>query len=172
MELARLYPLWVCGTVSSPQESTQVSQPVKLLFSLRESLLHRGYLSDLFGTDYPAQRRRTQLTWVVWAYTRGVRYLIQTSVNRSISTTTLIWPSANWFEREIWEMFGLVFKGHPDLRRLLTDYGFVGRVLRKDFPVTGYTEVRFSERAKRVILKPVFFTQEFRVFDFQSPWQS
>jgi len=132
-----------------------------------------GGLSDLFGTDYPAGgARRVQLTWAVWSYTRGVRHLVQTSVGDSVGSTTVLWPSANWFEREVWEMLGTRFEGHPDLRRLLTDYGFVGRPLRKDFPVVGYTEVRFSERAKRVVLRPVRFTQEFRTFDFQSPWQS
>lgn len=171
MELARLYPKWVTGVVASPQAATQTSHPVEVLTLLRGSLLHRGYLADLFGTDYPGPRR-VQLTWSVWSYAHGRRYLVQAAVGPAVGTTTVVWPSANWFEREVWEMFGTRFVGHPDLRRLLTDYGFVGRPLLKDFPVTGYTEVRFSERAKRVVLKPVTFTQEFRTFDFQSPWQS
>lgn len=171
MELARLYPRWVTGVVYSPQGAVQASHPVVLLGALR-GVLHRGYLTDLFGTDYPGRTRRVQLTWGVWSYTRGVRYLVQAAPGPVVPTVTGLWPSANWFEREVWEMFGTRFEGHPDLRRLLTDYGFVGRPLLKDFPVAGYTEVRFSERAKRVVLKPVSFTQEFRTFDFQSPWQN
>lgn len=172
MELARLYPRWVAGLVVSPQVATQAVHPAALLVALRGSLLHRGYLSDLFGTDYPGRSRRVQLTWAVWGYTQGRRHLVQAATPAGVPTATGLWPSANWFERETWEMFGVRFEGHPDLRRLLTDYGFVGRPLLKDFPVTGYSEVRYSERAKRVVLKPVSFTQEFRVFDFQSPWQN
>jgi NADH-quinone oxidoreductase subunit C len=172
MELARLYPAWVAGVVRSPQETTQATRPAALLTALRGSLLHRGYLSDLFGSDYPGRARRIQLTWSVWSYHQNERYLIQAAVPRGVSTTTGLWPSANWFEREAWEMFGTRFEGHPDLRRLLTDYGFVGRPLLKDFPVSGYQEVRYSERAKRVVMRPVSFTQEFRVFEFQSPWQN
>lgn len=158
--------------VCSPQVAYQVTHPTEMLTVLKGSILHGGVLSDLFGTDYPSQRERTQLTWVLWGYPRGVRYVLQFSTHRVHPTTTVLWPSANWFEREVWEMLGVRFEGHPDLRRLLTDYGFEGRPLRKDFPVTGYTEVRFSERAKRVISRGVTLTQEFRTFDFQSPWQS
>lgn len=172
MELTRLYPAWVAGVVVSPQVSVQATRPTPLLVALRGSLLHRAYLSDLFGTDYPGRPRRVQITWVLWGYTQGKRHLLQAAPGPAVTSATGLWPSANWFEREAWEMFGTRFEGHPDLRRLLTDYGFVGRPLLKDFPVTGYTEVRFSERAKRVVLKPVSFTQEFRVFDFQSPWQN
>lgn len=172
VELTRLYPRWCTGVIYTPHPVTQVTHPVELATVLRASCLHTGYLSDLFGTDYPGVTRRIQLTWAVWGYTRGQRYLFQTAVGPTVGTSTLVWPSANWFEREVWEMFGTKFVGHPDLRRLLTDYGFVGRPLLKDFPVTGYVEVRFSERLKRVTAKPVTFTQEFRTFDFQSPWQS
>ena len=174
MELTRLYPRWLVGVITSPQVAHQVGSPLELLTSLRRGILHQGYLTDLFGTDYPQQiSPRTQVTWSIWSYSRGVRFLLQTSVGvTGITTTTGIWPSANWFEREVWEMFGVKFLGHPDLRRLLTDYGFQGRPLRKDFPAVGYSEVRFSERAKRVVSRGVTLTQEFRTFDFQSPWQN
>ena len=172
MELARLYPRWTTGVVYSPQGAHQVTHPIEMLTALAGGVLHRGALTDLFGTDYPGQSRRTQLTWGVWGYPRGVRYLLQTAVGSFTPTTTHIWPSANWFEREVWEMLGTRFIGHPDLRRLLTDYGFGGRPLRKDFPAVGYTEVRFSERQKRVVQRGVTLTQEFRTFDFVSPWQS
>ena len=171
MELTRLFPRWVHGVFLSPQVALQVTHPVELLGSAR-GVLHPGYLTDLFGTDYPDQTRRTQLTWVLWGYTRSARVIFQTGVSGGITSSTLTFPSANWFEREIWEMFGVTFVGHPDLRRLLTDYGFVGRPLRKDFPVVGYLEVRFSERAKRVVSRGVTLTQEFRTFDFVSPWQN
>jgi NADH-quinone oxidoreductase subunit C len=172
MELARLYPRWTVGVLMSPQEVIQTNHPVEVLTLLRGGLLHRGGLSDLFGTDFPGQTRRTQLTWVVWGYSRGTRYLLQSSTRWFTPSVVSIWPSAVWFEREVWEMLGVYFEGHPDLRRLLTDYGFEGQPLRKDFPVGGYTEVRFSERAKRVVLRGVQFTQEFRTFDFQSPWEN
>jgi len=172
VELARLYPRWVAGVVASPQFATHAVDPTPLLVTLKGSLLHKGYLADLFGTDYPGRPRRVQLTWAVWSYLRGYRHLVHAAVPGGVSTSTGLWPCANWFEREVWEMFGTRFEGHPDLRRLLTDYGFVGRPLLKDFPVGGYVEVRFSERAKRVVSKPVSFTQEFRVFEFQSPWQN
>lgn len=173
MELARLYPRWITGVVYTPSPVLQVTHPIELATVLRRGCLHTGYLSDLFGADYPGHPRRIQLTWMVWGYTRGQRYSFQTAVGSiGVGTSTTVWPTANWFEREAWEMFGTKFVGHPDLRRLLTDYGFVGRPLLKDFPVTGYVEVRYSERLKRVTSKQVTFTQEFRTFDFQSPWQS
>lgn len=171
MELTRLYPRWAAGVVASPQEAIQATHPIELLTLLRGGLLHRGGLSDFFGTDYPEQFRRTQLTWVVWGYIRGFRYLLQSSIRWVNPSVVSLWPCAVWLEREVWEMFGIYFEGHPDLRRLLTDYGFEGLPLRKDFPVGGYAEVRFSERAKRVVLRGVRFTQEFRMFDFQSPWE-
>ena len=173
MELTRLYPRWVAGVVRSPQGAVQATHPAGLLWVLRGSLLHRGVLSDLFGTHYPGHPARpVQVTWAVWAYPRGVRHLVQAGVTDRVGTQVGVWPSAGWFERELWEMLGVRAVGHPDLRRLLTDYGFVGRPLRRDFPVGGYSEVRYSERAKRVVLRPVRFAQEFRLFDFKSPWQA
>lgn len=172
MELTRLYPAWWTGVLVSPQVALQTRVPHLVLRALRGGLLHRCFLSDLFGSDYPGGARRTQVTWVLWGYLLNKRYLVQTTVADHLVSTTLVWPSANWFERELWEMFGVRSEGHPDLRRLLTDYGFQGRPLRKDFPPGGYSEVRYSEKHKRVVMRPVFFTQEFRTFDFQSPWQS
>jgi len=88
-----------------------------------------------------------------------------------IESANSIWPSANWYERETWDMYGIMFSGHPDFRRILTDYGFSGHPLRKDFPLTGYSEVRYSEEQKRVVYEPVSLTQEFRSFDYSSPWE-
>jgi len=173
MELARLYPRWSAGTLSGPQFILSATQPVRVLTLLKGSLLHRGGLTDLWGTDYPGTPKgRIQLSWAVWSYTRGLRYLVQGRIKFIATSVVHLWPAAIWFEREVWEMLGTYFEGHPDLRRLLTDYGFNGLPLTKDFPCVGYTEVRFSERAKRVILRGVRLTQEFRTFDFTSPWEN
>jgi NADH-quinone oxidoreductase subunit C len=171
MELARLYPGWITAVVATPQEWIQTRRATPLLWALRRGVLHNGYLFDLFGTDYPIAPIRSQITWVVTSYTRLTRWHIQgwSAVTPSVVG---LWPSATWFEREAWEMLGITFVGHPDLRRLLTDYGFVGYPLRKDFPVGGYLELRYSEKHKRVTARAVTTVQEFRVFDFVSPWQS
>ena len=172
MELARLYPSWTAGVLRSPQVSVVVTRPTELLTTLKGSVLHEGWLTDLWGTDYPGQSRRVQLSWLVWLYTRGVRLHLLGNPGLGAVSLVHLFPSAVWFEREVWEMLGVTFVGHPDLRRLLTDYGFSGFPLRKDFPVGGYLEVRFSERAKRVVARGVNFTQEFRTFDFTSPWEN
>lgn len=172
MELARLYPKWMAGVLYSPQPGGSVTHPIEVLTALRGSLLHEAHLTDLWGTDYPGQSRRTQLGWLLWLYPRGCRVLLWTAVNQATPTVVHLFPAAVWFEREVWEMLGTSFVGHPDLRRLLTDYGFEGQPLRKDFPVGGHLEVRFSERNKRVIARGVQFTQEFRSFDFVSPWEN
>ena len=172
MELARLYPRWTTGVVYSPQPGVAVTSGVQTLTALRGSLLHEGWLTDVWGTDYPGQTRRTQLGWAVWLYPRGVRCLLWSSLEGTRTPSGVhLFPAAVWFEREIWEMLGLTFEGHPDLRRLLTDYGFNGFPLRKDFPAGGHLEVRFSERHTRVTSREVNFTQEFRTFDFVSPWE-
>lgn len=173
MELARLYPKWTAGVLRSPQVGVVITSPPEVLTTLKGSLLHEGWLTDLWGTDYPGQSQRVQLSWMVWLYTRGVRlHLLGNPAGGVIPSSVHLFPSAVWFEREVWEMLGVTFVGHPDLRRLLTDYGFSGLPLRKDFPVGGYLEVRFSERAKRVVARGVNFTQEFRTFDFTSPWEN
>ena len=100
-----------------------------------------------------------------------IRLRVSVREDELVPTITDVHPSANWFEREVFDMFGIIFSGHPDLRRLLTDYGFRGYPLRKDFPTTGYTEVRYDEAAKRVVYEPVKLVQEYRQFDFMSPWE-
>lgn len=171
MELARLYPGWTTGVVRAPQVGYHTGAPTEVLTLLRGGLLHRGYLTDLFGTDHPGRTPRVTLAWVVWGPTRGVRWSVF-AATRETPTVGHLWPSATWFEREAWEMLGTRFAGHTDLRRLLTDYGFGGYPLQRDYPVGGFTEVRFSERAKRVVSRGVAWTQEFRTFEFTSPWQS
>jgi len=173
MELARLYPAWVSSVFLSPQPYVQTFQPVAVLTTLKYSLLHRGYLSDLFGVDYPQRgTNRTQVNWVLWSYLLNQKIYLQSFTGGTIQSVTFLWPSATWLERELWEMFGVAAADHSDLRRLLTDYGFNGLPMRRDFPVSGYVEVRYSEKKKRVQAKPVSFVQEFRLFDFKSPWQN
>jgi len=174
VELIRLYPSWFTTQVITPQVWCYTLVPTLLLRSLSRGILHNGYLFDLFGVHYPGRSSctaTTQVNWVVLSYTRNTKWWIS-SFAVCINSVTSWWPSALWLERELWEMFGLRVEGHPDLRRLLTDYGFVGYPLRKDFPVTGYVELKYSEKNKRVTSAPLKLAQEFRVFDFVSPWQS
>jgi NADH-quinone oxidoreductase subunit C len=173
VELTRLYPKWFTSQLVSPQVWSYTLAPTLVLRVLARSLLHNGYLFDLYGTHYPGRQGLSgvQVCWIVSSYTRNTKWWVVSFAEEILSSTSW-WPSALWLERELWEMFGTRVEGHPDLRRLLTDYGFVGYPLRKDFPVTGYLELRYSEKNKRVISCPVRFAQEFRVFDFVSPWQS
>jgi NADH-quinone oxidoreductase subunit C len=130
-------------------------------------------LIDLTCVDYPDRTRRFDVVYHLLSYVknRRVRVKIQADEETPVPTIVAVHPCADWFEREAFDMFGVVFEGHPDLRRLLTDYGFVGHPLRKDFPMTGYVEVRYDEELKRVVYEPVKLVQEFRQFDFLSPWE-
>jgi NADH-quinone oxidoreductase subunit C len=130
-------------------------------------------LIDLTCVDMPDRGRRFDVVYHLLSHTenRRVRIKIQTDEQTPVPTVTRVHPCADWFEREAFDMFGVVFEGHPDLRRLLTDYGFTGHPLRKDFPMTGYVEVRYDEQQKRVVYEPVKLPQEFRQFDFLSPWE-
>jgi len=131
-------------------------------------------LAAISGTDYPERENRFEVAYELLSthYNRRVR--LKTFVNEftPISSVTSIYPAANWWEREIWDLYGVFFQNHPDLRRLLTDYGFQGHPMRKDFPLSGYVEVSYDEKLKRVITQPLELTQEFRSFDFRSPWSS
>jgi len=173
VELAKLYPKWITSQVVSPQVWSHTTVPNLVLRALSRSVLHNGYLFDIYGVHYPGRpcSSTTQVCWVVSSYTRSAKWWV-TSFTAQVSSVTSWWPAALWLERELWEMFGVRVIGHPDLRRLLTDYGFVGYPLRKDFPMTGYLELRYSEKKKRVVSTSVKLAQEFRVFDFVSPWQS
>jgi NADH-quinone oxidoreductase subunit C len=129
-------------------------------------------LIDLCGADYPERARRFDVVYHLLSLTqnRRVRIKVQTDEATPVPTVTGVYPCADWFEREAFDMYGIFFSGHPDLRRLLTDYGFEGFPLRKDFPMTGYVEVRYDDEQKRVVYEPVKIT-EFRAFDFLSPWE-
>jgi NADH-quinone oxidoreductase subunit C len=130
-------------------------------------------LVDITAVDYPDQAQRFELVYHFLSMYQNQRIRVKLSVADGDITPSInaIYPAANWFEREVYDMFGLMFSGHPDLRRLLTDYGFRGHPLRKDFPTTGYTEVRYDEAQKRVVYEPVSLVQEYRQFDFLSPWE-
>jgi len=131
-------------------------------------------LVDVCGVDYPERSKRFDVVYHLLSlhFNRRVRVKVKTDADTAVPSVNEIFPSANWFEREAWDMYGIFFSGHPDLRRILTDYGFSGHPLRKDFPLTGYVELRYSEDEKRVVYEPVKLAQEFRDFDFMSPWES
>jgi len=130
-------------------------------------------LVDITAVDYPGRAARFDVVYHFLSMYRNHRIRLRVEVGEADLVPSVIetHPSANWFEREIYDMFGILFSGHPDLRRILTDYGFRGHPLRKDFPTTGYTEVRYDEVQKRVIYEPVKLVQEYRQFDFMSPWE-
>ena len=130
-------------------------------------------LMDIAGVDYPEDEKRFELIYLFLSleYNIRIKLLIKFESKYSINSLTKIFPAANWMEREVFDMYGIKFKNHPDLRRILTDYGFKGHPLRKDFPLTGFNEVRYSEKEKKVIYEPVKLEQNYRNFDFESPWE-
>ena len=130
-------------------------------------------LIDIAGVDYPEDEKRFQLVYLFLSHENNLRIklMIKFDITQIIPSITKIYPSANWMEREVFDMYGIKFKNHPDLRRILTDYNFKGHPLRKDFPLTGFNEVRYSEKEKKVIYEPVKLEQNYRNFDFESPWE-
>ena len=130
-------------------------------------------LIDIAGVDYPENEKRFELIYLFLSHENNLRIKLLTKfeLNQTINSITKIFPSANWMEREVFDMYGIKFKNHPDLRRILTDYGFKGHPLRKDFPLTGFNEVRYSEKEKKVVYEPVKLEQNYRNFDFESPWE-
>ena len=130
-------------------------------------------LIDICGVDYPEKDKRFEIVYhfLSLSVNRRIRVKLMTNEETKVPSIVDLFPSAGWYEREVYDLFGVIFSGNTDLRRLLTDYGFKGHPLRKDFPLTGYVEVRYDEEQKRVIYEPVKLTQEFRNFDFVSPWE-
>ena len=130
-------------------------------------------LIDITAVDYPENEKRFKLVYLLLSHEFNVRILIDCFINENEipPSLTKIYPAANWMEREVFDMYGIQFKDHPDLRRILTDYNFNGYPLRKDFPLTGHTEVRYSEEEKKVIYEPVKLEQNYRNFDYESPWE-
>jgi len=130
-------------------------------------------LIDITAVDYLQKEKRFKIVYLLLSHENNLRIIININIDEktTVPSITKIFPSANWMEREVFDMYGISFKDHPDLRRILTDYGFKGYPLRKDFPLTGHTEVRYSEEKKKVIYEPVKLDQEYRHFDFESPWE-
>ena len=130
-------------------------------------------LIDITAVDYPENERRFKLVYLFLSHEFNQRLILSYSINENevINSLTSVFPSANWMEREVFDMYGIEFKDHPDLRRILTDYNFKGHPLRKDFPLTGHNEVRYSEEEKKVIYEPVKLEQNYRNFDYESPWE-
>ena len=149
-------------------------QLVEALTALRDTPgLHYQQLMEIAGVDYPNRPERFECVYCLLSLTRNHRVQVHVSTDevQPIPSVTGLWPVAGWLEREVYDLFGVLFDGNQDLRRILTDYGFRGHPLRKDFPQTGYTELRYSEEEKRVVYQPVQLQQDWRVFDFLSPWE-
>ncbi|MGV1792608.1 NADH-quinone oxidoreductase subunit C [Rhizobium lusitanum] len=130
-------------------------------------------ITDICGVDWPQRAERFDVVYHLLSPKKNIRIRVKVPVgeDQAVPSVCGIYPGADWFERETWDMYGVLFTGHPDLRRILTDYGFEGHPLRKDFPTTGFVEVRYDDAAKRVVYEPVELKQEFRNFDFLSPWE-
>lgn len=151
-----------------------VERLLPLLRTLRDGWGRFRSLTDLWGCDRPERSRRLQLQYLLLSYDRNLRLRLRVdlAVGRPCPSAGSLFPAARWLEREVWDLFGVPFSGHGDLRRLLTDYGFEGHPLRKEFPLVGFSEVRYDDLAKRVVLVPVELPQEYRHFDFMLPWKS
>ena len=154
--------------------TAQAEQIVKVVTFLRDDpMCLFKVLVDICGTDYPERPKRFDVVYNLLSlvHNQRIRIKVEADDETPVPSITGVHNSANWFEREIWDMYGVMFSDHPDLRRLLTDYGFEGHPLRKDFPLTGFVETRYDEERKRVVYDPVKLSQEFRKFDFLSPWE-
>ncbi len=168
-------------------EATDIERGAELVLRVRPELLLEAMTllrdnpafafeqcMDICGTDWPERPRRFEVVYNLLSLSlnQRIRVIVATDDRTPLPSVAGIWPAATWFEREAWDMYGVVFGGQTDLRRLLTDYGFEGHPLRKDFPLTGYVEVRYDETRKQVVYEPVTLAQDFRSFDFLSPWEA
>lgn len=165
------------GTVIAYGELTVTAESgsiIELLTFLRDNARCKFVnFIDICGVDWPEREKRFDVVYHLMSPQQNTRVRIKVAVGdgETLASATSVYPGADWFEREAYDMFGILFTGHPDLRRILTDYGFEGYPLRKDFPTTGYVEVRYDDEQKRVVYEPVELKQEFRNFDFLSPWE-
>ena len=159
------------GELTVEVQAAGIEQLVEFLRS--DSACRFSSLVDITAIDHPERAQRFDVVYHFLSMYQNHRIRLKAAVDEDemVPSIHAIHPSANWFEREVFDMFGILFSGHPDLRRILTDYGFRGFPLRKDFPTTGYTEVRYDEAQKRVVYEPVKLVQEYRQFDFMSPWE-
>ena len=164
--------------LSAREEVDEVSIDVaresvaEVLTKLRDELEYQQ-LMEIAGVDYPERAERFEVVYHLLSLTKNhrLRVRVSTDEDNAVPTVTGVYPVAGWLEREVFDMYGVAFAGHPDLRRILTDYGFTGHPQRKDFPLTGHVELRYSEEEKRVVYEPVSLAQDFRDFDFLSPWE-
>ncbi|WP_230281313.1 NADH-quinone oxidoreductase subunit C [Croceicoccus sp. Ery15] len=157
------------GEILLTVERAQLNAALRLLRDAHDY----QQLMEIAGVDYPSRAERFEVCYCLLSLTRNHRIIVKTCTDEAkpVPTVTDIWPVAGWLEREVFDMFGVLFAGNTDLRRILTDYGFEGHPFRKDFPLTGHVELRYSEDEKRVVYQPVELTQDFRSFDFMSPWE-
>jgi NADH-quinone oxidoreductase subunit C len=176
---------YIAANRASAVQSWQVALGELTVVVVREQIAHFlrylrddqrcqfSCLIDICGVDYPGRAKRFDVVYHLLSLHLNHRIRVKTEPDDAspVPSAIEIFPAANWFEREAFDLYGILFSGHPDLRRILTDYGFQGHPLRKDFPLTGFVEVRYSEEAKRVVYEPVRLQQEFRNFDFLSPWE-
>ena len=175
--LIKMVPKWIQFHISQKNETIFYVYPEYLpsfLYFLRDhSTTQYKVLIDVTAVDYPLRNLRFEVVYNLLSITHNSRIRIKTCIDEitPLDSSTQIYSSAGWWEREVWDMFGIFFSGHSDLRRILTDYGFQGHPLRKDFPLTGYTEVRYDDSEKRVVTESLELTQEYRYFDFSSPWE-
>nr|CAD6418443.1 NADH-quinone oxidoreductase subunit C [Rhizobium sp. Q54] len=175
--IAEVHPQFVVDSKIEFGELTLVTAPeniVGLLTFLRDDV-QCGFINliDICGVDWPQREKRFDVVYHMLSPRQNLRIRVTVMVaeDEPVPSACAVYPGADWFEREAWDMYGILFTGHPDLRRILTDYGFEGHPLRKDFPTTGFVEVRYDDSAKRVVYEPVELRQEFRSFDFLSPWE-
>jgi NADH dehydrogenase (ubiquinone) Fe-S protein 3 len=173
-----LMPKWIQKVIVQAKELTLVlKQPEDLLPVLealqKHSTTQYKMLIDVTAVDFPSREVRFEVVYHLLSlhHNKRIRLKVELNESNAIESVTKLYPSANWFERETWDMFGICFLNHPDLRRILTDYGFEGYPLRKDFPLTGYLEFKYDDTKKRVIAEPVELAQQFRNFQFRSPWE-
>jgi NADH dehydrogenase (ubiquinone) Fe-S protein 3 len=175
--LIKTVPKWIQCYVLHKNELILYVYPeflIPLLTFLRDHVnTQYKILVDVTAIDYPSRSVRFEVVYNLLSIHYNARIRIKTCVDeiQPLKSSTEVYSSAGWWEREVWDMFGIFFSNHPDLRRILTDYGFQGHPLRKDFPLTGYVEVRYDDSEKRVITESLELTQEFRFFDFSSPWE-
>lgn len=175
--LVRCVPKWIDRVVQSKNELVVYVSPKYLTPFLRFVKDHTQtqykMLMDITAIDYPSESKRFHLVYNLLSIQYNGRLVVKTCVHElePVDSVTPLFSSAGWWERETWDMFGIFFANHPDLRRILTDYGFEGHPLRKDFPLSGYIEMRYDDSEKRVISEPLQMTQDFRYFDFGSPWE-
>jgi NADH-quinone oxidoreductase subunit C len=167
--------VWLIAAVEAHGEvifRVQRDSIEKVLRILRDDHAYQQ-LMEIAGADYPDRPERFEVVYMLQSLTKNHRVMVKCSASEDtpVPTVTTLWPNAGWLEREVFDMYGVTFAGNPDLRRILTDYGFEGHPFRKDFPMTGYTELRYSEEEKRVVYEPVELAQEMRSFDFLSPWE-